>query len=192
VAELKRRIDSIRKTNLARLEQPEKVRISHVFISARDRTTEEELTAEQKKLKRQQAEKIRSRAVAGDDFQKLVLELSEDRGVPETKGEYTFSRNDPFSPEFKAAAFSLKAGEISDLVTTPFGYHVIKCLEKIPAKKIELENVSKDLHEFLAQQEAQKAMPDYFRKLKKEAAVEILEAKYRIETADTDPRKPAQ
>jgi parvulin-like peptidyl-prolyl isomerase len=192
IADLKQRIDSVRKANLARLEQPEKVRVSHVFISTRDRKSEEELPNEQKKLKRQQAEKVRVRALAGEDFPRLVLELSEDRGVAETKGEYTFSRNDPFSAEFKAAGFSLKPGDISDVVTSPFGYHVIKCLEKIPTKKVELEKVSKDLKEFLTQQEVQKAMPDFFRKLKKDAAVEILQAKYRVETAETDPRKPAQ
>ena len=52
---------------------------------------------------------------------KLVQEFSEDRGLAETKGEYTLTRNDSFSPEFKAAAFSLDQGKISDIVATPFG-----------------------------------------------------------------------
>ena len=144
--------------------------------------------AEQKKLKRQQIEKLRARALAGEDFMKLVQEFSEDRGLAETKGEYTLTRSDSFSPEFKAAAFSLDQGKISDVVVTPFGLHVLKVLEKIPAQKIDFEKVSKELKEFLLQQSLQKAMPDYFAKLKKEAGVEILEAKYRIDPKDTDPR----
>lgn len=190
IARLRERIDAIRKLNLSRLEQPEKVRIAHVFFTTRERQGGEmEIPAEQKKLKRQQLEKIRARAVAGEDFMKLVTEFSEDRGLAETKGEYTFSRNDSFSPEFKSAAFSLEAGKVSDIVATPFGFHVIKLLEKIPAQKAEFDKVSKDLKEFLGQQMLQKAMPDYFAKLKKEAGVEILEAKYRLEVKDTDPRK---
>src|SRR6185295_14256202 len=100
----------------------------------------------QKKARRQAAEKLRARALAGEDFNKLVQEYSEDRGLAATKGEYTFSRDDNFAPEFKAAAFSLEVGKISDLVTTVFGYHIIKVLERIPARKIlKDEKLIKDL-----------------------------------------------
>jgi parvulin-like peptidyl-prolyl isomerase len=189
IATLRERIDGLRKLNLGRLEQPEKVRIAHIFLATRKREGEPDLPAEQRQIKRQQLEKLRARALAGDDFMKLVLEFSEDRGLAETKGEYTFSRADSFSPEFKSAAFSLEPGKISDIVSTPFGFHIIKLLEKIPAQKTEFDKVSKDLKEFLSQQTLQKALPDYFTKLKKEAGVEILEAKYRLEVRDTDPRR---
>jgi len=187
IATLRERIDGVRKMNLSRLEQPEKVRIAHIYMATRDRQSEDGLPAEKKALKKQEMEKLRSRALAGEDFMELVKKFSEDRGLSETKGEYTLTRNDSFSPEFKSAAFSLEAGKISDVVTTPFGFHVVKVLEKIPAQKADLEKVSKDLKEFLQQQSVQKAMPDYFGKLKKEAAVEILEPKYRLEPKDLDP-----
>ena len=187
IAPLRERMDAFRRLNLERLEQPEKVRIAHIFIATRNRDTEENLSTEQKQLKRQHLEKFRARALGGEDFQKLVKEFSEDRGMAETKGEYTLTRNDPFSPEFKAAAFSLAPDAISDIVTTPFGLHVLKLLEKIPAQKAEFEKVSKDLKEFLLQQALQKAMPDYFARLKKEAGVEILEARYRLEVKDGEP-----
>jgi len=187
IAPLRERMDAFRRLNLERLEQPEKVRIAHIFIATRNRDTEENLSTEQKQLKRQHLEKLRARALGGEDFQKLVKEFSEDRGMAETKGEYTLTRNDPFSPEFKAAAFSLAPDAISDIVTTPFGLHVLKLLEKIPAQKAEFEKVSKDLKEFLLQQALQKAMPDYFARLKKEAGVEILEARYRLEVKDGEP-----
>ena len=153
VAQFKDRIESVKKSNLARLEQPEKVRVSHVFFTTRDRKTEEPLPEEQKKFKRQQLEKIRQKALAGEDFAKLVQQFSEDRGLKETKGEYTLSRDDRFVPEFKAAAFSLAPGKISDIVTSDLGLHIIKLLEKIPVKKTEFEKVAPDLKEFLTQQE---------------------------------------
>ena len=181
VAQVKGRIEEVRKVNLSRLEQPEKVRVSHVFFTTLDRKTEEPLPEEQKKLKRQQMERVRKSALAGEDFAKLVEQFSEDRALKETKGEYTFTRDDRFAPEFKAAAFSLAPGGISDVVSTVNGLHVIKLLEKIPAKKVEFEKVSADLKEFLAQQQVQRAMPEYFARLIKEAGVEILDPKYRPE-----------
>jgi parvulin-like peptidyl-prolyl isomerase len=190
IAQVKQRIDDVRKANLARLEQPERVRVSHVFLATIDRKTEEPLPEEQKKFKRQQMEKIRQRALAGEDFAKLVKEFSEDRGLKQTQGEYTFSRDDSFAPEFKSAAFSLAPGGISDVVATPIGLHVIKFLERIPAKKVEFEKVSGDLKEFLTQQELQRAMPDYFARLTKEAGVEILDPKYK-EAVGPEPKKAA-
>jgi peptidyl-prolyl cis-trans isomerase C len=191
VAKLKERIDQKRKENLAQLDQPERVRVQHVFFAGRDMKSERELTADQLKLKREKAEKVRARALAGEDFAKLVTENSEDRGLSETKGIYTFGRNDRFSEEFKSASFSLETGKVSDVVTTPFGYHVIKLLERIPAQKIEFEKASKDMKDFLTQQQMQRAMPEYFAKLRKEAGVEILEPKYRgTPPKDVDPTKP--
>jgi parvulin-like peptidyl-prolyl isomerase len=192
VAQLKERMDEIRKANLSRLEQPEKVHASHIFFAGRDRKTEEPLSSEQKKLKRQRLEKLRNRALEGEDFSKLIMEFSEDRGVKETKGEYTFSREDRFVPEFKAAAFSLAPGKISDVVVSELGFHVIKLLEKIPAKKVEFEKVAADLREFLTQQEVQKAMPDYFAQLSKQAGLEVLDPKYKLEmAAEAAPNKLA-
>lgn len=189
IAQVKQKIDDIRKANLARLEQPERVRVSHVFLATIDRKTEEPLPEEQRKFKRQQIDKIRQRAIAGEDFAKLVQEFSEDRGLKQSKGEYTFSREDSFSPEFKSAAFSLSPGQISDVINTPIGLHVIKLLERIPAKKAEFEKVSGDLKEFLKQQELQRAMPDYFARLIKEAGIEVLDPKYK-EVAGVEPKKP--
>jgi parvulin-like peptidyl-prolyl isomerase len=186
IAVLRERMDTLRRRNLDRLEQPEKVRVAHIFMATRDRDTEEDLPAEQKQLKRQKLEKLHARAVGGEDFLKLVKEFSEDRGLAQTKGEYTFTRSDPFFPEFKAAAFSLAPGAISDIVTTPFGLHVLKLLEKMPAQKADFDKVSKDLKEFLEQQALQKAMPEFFSKLKKEAGVKILEARYRLELSETE------
>jgi parvulin-like peptidyl-prolyl isomerase len=187
---VKQQIEDLKKANLANLEQPEKVRVSHVLLATRNRETDAELPEEQKKTKRQKIEKILVRAKAGEDFAKLVMEFSEDRGLKETKGEYTFSRSDPFVPEFKSASFSLQTNQISDIVTTMFGYHIIKCLEKVPAQKVELAKVSTKIKEALLDQEQQSRMPGYFDRLKKEAKVEILEPKYKPETSRKTESKP--
>ena len=180
VTQLKERMAEIRKANLARLEQPERVKVIHVFMATIDRQSEEPLPEEQKAFKRQQMEKIRRRAIEGEDFAKLVQDHSEDRGLKQTRGEYTFSREDPFAPEFKAAAFSLAPGKISEVVSTAIGLHVIKVLERIPAKKAELEKIAPELKDFLQQQEVQRAMPEFFARVTKDAQIEILDSKYKV------------
>jgi len=190
LADIKSRLEEFKKGNLARMEQPERVRVIHLLLATRDRQTEQELPEDLRRAKREQIEKLWQRAKGGEDFAKLVQEFSEDRGLAETKGEYTFSRNDPFVPEFKAAAFSLNSGQLSDVVTTMFGYHIIKCLERIPPKKADFEKISGELKDFLTEQQLQRQMPDYFAKLKAEAGVEILDPRYKIALPkDTDPRK---
>ena len=192
LAGVKQQIEQVKAANLARLEQPEKARISHVLLTTRNRETDQELPEEQKRAKRLQMDRILARAKAGEDFARLVKEYSEDRNLKETNGEYTLSREDRYSSEFKAAAFSLEPGKISDVITTVYGYHILKLHERIPRQKVELAKAGKEIRDHLTQQELQRQMPEYFAKLKKDAAVEVLDAKYRIDLPkDADPLKPA-
>lgn len=177
---IKAQIDRLRKANLARLEQPEQVKVMHLLRATRDPKTEAPLSEDQKQLKRQEADKLLARVRRGEDFAKLVKEFSEDRGLKETGGEYTLSRDDAFVPEFKSAAFSLQPQQVSDVVTTMFGYHIIKLIEKIPAQKVAFEKVSADIKEALSQQELQKTLPAHFDKLKTEAEVKILDDRYKL------------
>jgi peptidyl-prolyl cis-trans isomerase C len=161
--------------NPGRFEEPEMVRASHILISTMDKDTQQPLPAAKKKEKEEQIKKIRARAQKGEDFGKLAQEFSEDPGSKDKGGEYTFPRG-RMVPEFEAAAFSLKPNQISEVVETQFGYHIIKLNEKIPSKKVELATVADDLKQGLAQREFQKQLPDFFEKLKKEAEVEIIGA----------------
>lgn len=184
LVEVKKKIDTLKQRNLARLEQPERVRVSHIMLATHDRQTEAPLSEEQKRLKRAQIEKLRVAALAGEDFQKLILDYSEDRNVQANKGEYVLTRDAPFAQEFKAAAFALAPGQISEVVTTEFGYHILKVSERIPGRKVPLEEVAASIRAWLMDQELQKRLPSYFRALQQEAGVEILQAKYRIELPD--------
>jgi parvulin-like peptidyl-prolyl isomerase len=179
ISRLQQSCQSIQTANLARLEIPETVRVAHVLISTRVPNQDTPLPEEKRQQKLQQAEAILKRARAGEDFLQLVEKHSEDRRLAESGGVYTFAREDRYAPEFKAAAFSLQPGQISDIVTTVFGYHVIKLLEKTPSRKRTLEELKKDIQSFLRQQKVQLAMPAYFKRLKAASKAEILEAKYK-------------
>jgi parvulin-like peptidyl-prolyl isomerase len=162
--------------NPARFEEPEMVRASHILLMTTDPKTNAELADEQKAAKRKQMEGLLKRARAGEDFAKLAKEYSEDPGSRDTGGEYKFARG-RMVPEFETAAFSLGTNQVSDIVTTRYGYHIIKLSEKIPARKVEYAKAASDIKEGLTQQELQKLFPDYLAKLKKDAAVEILDEK---------------
>jgi len=180
LSRLKTQIDAIRKANLARLDIPEKMRVSHVLLAIRNRETDQELPDPQQKAKRALAENILKRARAGEDFNKLVMEFSEDRNLKQTQGEYTLSREDPYISEFKSACFSLAPGQISDVVSTTFGYHVIKAHERIPGRKVPFDDIKKDLKDVLVEQEFQRQKPAYMEQLMKESGVEILAEKYKL------------
>jgi peptidyl-prolyl cis-trans isomerase D len=134
--------------NLAAYSQPEKRRARHILIktSAAD-------TAEDKAAKRQRAEEILAQARKGDDFAGLATIYSEDGSASKGGDLGFFSRGKMVKP-FEEAVFAMQEGEISDIVETQFGYHVIK-LEKIsPASVKPLEEVRGDIVARLQEQKS--------------------------------------
>lgn len=176
--------------NPAKFEQQEMVRASHILLSTRDMATGTDLSDEKKTAKHKQMEEILKRARAGEDFAKLAKEYSEDPGSKDKGGEYTFPRGQ-MVPEFETAAFSLKTNEVSDIITTQFGYHIIKLSEKIPAQKVELAKVAALVKQGLKNQTIQKEMPAYLEKLQKDAGVEILDEKLKPKEMTMDSALPA-
>lgn len=159
--------------NPAQFEQPEMVRVSHILLRTVDAATREPLPEEVRQAKRKQIEELLARARAGEDFAALARQYSEDPGSKDRGGEYTFARGQ-MVPEFETAAFSLKPGQISDVVTSPFGYHILKLHERLPARRIPLGEVQDRVREYLTTQAIQKALPDYVRKIRAQEAVEVL------------------
>ncbi|MDB6065120.1 MAG: Peptidylprolyl isomerase [Pedosphaera sp.] len=162
--------------NPSKFEQPEMVRASHILIMTGDKNGSP-MSEDDKKAKRKKIEDILKKAKEpGADFGKLAKEYSEDPGSKDNGGEYKFPRGQ-MVPEFEAAAFSLQTNQISDVITTSFGYHIIKLSEKIPAKKVEFAEASSNIKSYLESTEIEKIMPKLGPQLKKEAGVEILDEK---------------
>jgi len=131
--------------NQARFSTPEQVRASHILIKA-DKNDEEAKAAAKKKIT-----DLLKRARAGEDFAELARQYSEDPGSKARGGEYTFPRKRMVKP-FEDAAFSLEVGQISDIVETTYGYHIIKLLEKIPAETTSYADAREDIIKNLANQ----------------------------------------
>jgi peptidyl-prolyl cis-trans isomerase C len=159
--------------NPSQFEKQELVRAAHILIGTRS-PDGGEMSDEKKKDQRALAEKILKRAKTGEDFGKLAKEFSDDPGSKDKGGEYTFPKGQ-MVPEFEEKAFSQETNQISDIVTTQFGYHIIKTLEKIPARKIEFAEVSSNIQKFLEDRALQKQVPAYMEKREKDAHVEILD-----------------
>jgi peptidyl-prolyl cis-trans isomerase D len=140
---------------------PEQVRASHILLK-----TEGKDDAAVKK----QAEDLLAKVKAGADFAQLATKFSEDDASKAKGGDLDFFPQGQMVPEFDKVAFSLKPGEISDLVKTQYGYHIIKVTDKKAATTKSLDEVRVQIEDQLkwerAQAEAQRIADDVAGKLK--------------------------
>jgi peptidyl-prolyl cis-trans isomerase C len=200
-------------THPDKFEEPEMVHVHHILLMTIDPATGEPLPDDVVKGKRKTADDVLARAHSGEDFSKLAEQYSDDTTTKDKGGDlppfpHASASADPthaMAPEFEAAAFSLTNGQISDIVTTRFGYHIIKLIDKIPAKKLTLTDeipssdmtVDEWVKEGLAQQETAKLAPTYLAKLKKEANIKILDpdlsaAVESLSNTNTPPTPPEE
>lgn len=89
-----------------------------------------EPTAEQRQYAREKVEELRQRVLDGESFELLASIYSEDPGSKEDGGYLGCQPRGTYVTEFDAAAFKLQPGEISEVVSTQFGYHIIKMEER--------------------------------------------------------------
>jgi peptidyl-prolyl cis-trans isomerase C len=151
--------------HLQEFAQPELVTASHILLRTQGKTEEEKMQI------RQKMEGILQRARAGEDFAALAKEYSEDPGSKDRGGEYTFPRGQMVKP-FEDAAFSLQNGQISDIVETPYGYHIIKRTDHKDAGTQSFEEVKDNLVERLTDEKQRDAWQKLQSQLRAAAKIE--------------------
>jgi peptidyl-prolyl cis-trans isomerase D len=135
---------------------PEQVRASHILL----KTEGKDDAAVKAK-----AEELLKQARAGADFAELARKNSEDEASAKNGGDLDYFGKGRMVPEFDAAVFAMQPGQISDLVKTQYGYHIIKLVDKKPATTRPLAEVRQQLNDQLAYQRAQAQAADLAQKL---------------------------
>ena len=125
---------------------PEQVRASHILLQTE---------GQDEAAVRQQAEAILAETRTDADFAELARKYSEDEGSRVNGGDLDFFTRGRMVPEFEEVAFSMEPGEISDLVTTPYGFHIVKVTDKRELQVRLLEDVREQIVEQLTSARAQ-------------------------------------
>jgi peptidyl-prolyl cis-trans isomerase C len=155
--------------NPDQFKQPETVRASHILIRV---TADASDTV--KKEKRTQIDSVRTLVKNGEKFADVAKKFSEDPSSAVNGGDLGFFGRGQMVPEFDTAAFSLKTNEISEVITTQFGYHVLMVTDRKPAQTIPFDQVKEDLAKYLKQRKGADITRDQVASLRKAAKIEIL------------------
>lgn len=140
------------------------VRASHILIRP------EGFDEDAKKKARASAEDVLKQAKAGADFGELARKHSSD-GSAQAGGDLGFFTKGTMVPAFSDAAFALQPGQISDIVETQFGFHIIKVIER---KDVQFAEATDKLRAFLSQKRQQDAQQAFLNDLKSRAKIEVL------------------
>ena len=153
--------------NPDRFQQPEAMRASHVLILLPQGADEAARTAARAK-----ADMVLKKARGGADFAALARAHSDDSSK-QRGGDLGFFPKGQMVPAFDAAAFALQPNQISDVVETPFGFHVIKVIERRPARTVPFAEAADQIEQFLKQEQQQQKTRAFVDQLKAKGKVEI-------------------
>lgn len=156
------------KTHNDELKTPEMVRARHILIMV-DKSASEDV----KKKAKEKAESILKEARAGKDFTKLASESSDDTGSKAKGGDLEFFPKGRMVPEFEKAAFSLKPGEVSGVVETQFGFHIIKVEEKKEPVLEPYDKIKDKVREKMFNDLKKARVDEFVNKAMKDAGVEL-------------------
>ena len=151
------RAREIYKTEQDKYKEPPMTRASHVLVDFKTRTKEEAL---------KRAQEVRKLAVEGKPFADLAKEYSDDPSAKQNQGDLGFFTATQMVKPFADAAFALdKPGAISEVVESPFGYHVILLQEKKPGGVQPFDKVKAGIINALKEKQGAEARAEYIKKI---------------------------
>ncbi len=131
-----------------RFTAPEEIRARHILIKVPPDADEQQRAEARKK-----AEDALAKVQKGGDFAKLAQQISEDAGSASKGGDLGLFSRGKMVPAFDAAAFALEPGAVSDVVESPFGFHIIKVEDKLPGGQKPLEAVRQEIVQTLSEEQ---------------------------------------
>ena len=146
-------------SNIEQYSTPEQVRASHILLKTEGKDEAAVKAA---------AEDVLKQAKSGADFAALAKKYSEDESNAKNGGDLDYFGRGKMVPEFDQAVFAMEPGQISDLVKTQYGYHVIKLVDKKPGSTRPLAEVRQQINDQLAFERAQAQAADLAESLAKQ------------------------
>lgn len=111
------------------LKEPKSIGAKHVLVMHKDSERKPPTVTRTREEAKKRAEEALTRARAGEDFDKIVIALSDEPGSDKSGGDLGVFEKKVMVKAFSDAAFKLEVGQVSEIVETPFGFHVIKRTE---------------------------------------------------------------
>ncbi len=172
--------------NPDQFKQPELVRASHILIRCAPDAPDDV-----KKGKRAQIEAALALVKGGEKFADVAKKVSEDPGSAENGGDLGYFPRGRMVPEFDTVAFSLKSNEVSSVITSQFGYHILQVTGRKPAQIMPFDDVKDKLADYLKQRKASEFTRTYVADLRSSAKIEVL-LPPPAPSAVSDPTAPPQ
>ena len=187
------------KENPDKFTHPDMVRASHILIEANPEQIRQDIISRDKKglLNAEQieekvkeavdkvkakADELRVKAASNPEgFEKLARENSQDPGSKDKGGDLGFFAKGQMVPEFEAVAFTIAPNQVSEVVQTSYGYHIIIVTDRKKAGKDSLDEVKEDIRAYLLRQKKVAALDKMFAGLKSTAKIEYLDEDFKPE-----------
>lgn len=184
------------KKNIAKFKFTDKVRASHILLSANPDELKEAIRSESAnkdlndaELNAKVAEQINAKQAKAQEllaqlrkdptqFAKIAKENSEDKTTAVKGGDLGFFAQGEMVPEFSKAAFVLKPNSLSGIVKTQFGYHIIFVTDRMAAGQEPFEKVKNDIKSYLGNQKQLASIDNLIESVKKNASIEFVNPEY--------------
>jgi len=155
--------------NQDKFQQGPRVRASHILIGIPQNA--DAATKQQAKAK---AEALLKDLKSGKDFAATAKANSQDPGSAPSGGDLGYFEQGQMVPPFEQAAFALKTGEMSEIVETQFGYHIIKLADKQDSRVVPLDEAKQQIEQYLTEQNRHAQTELFVNGLKAKAKIEVL------------------
>ncbi len=155
--------------NKAQMQKPERVHLRHILVRV-----DPAAGADDKQKAKAKADGLLKRAQGGEDFAKLASENSDDPGSKVRGGDLSWIVRGQTVPPFEQAAFALtRPNDLSPVVESQFGYHIIQLLERQAASTVPFEEAKDRITQMLKQKQAGEKLKGRVEELKKQGKVEV-------------------
>ena len=130
-------------------------------------------TPEQIREIRKRCQNVLERIKGGEDFGEMALLYSEDPSSQKDRGDLGFFKKGELLPAFETAATRLRVGEVSGIIRTEFGFHIVKLLDRKGSEPPSFEEVKEKVQADYYEKEMEKAYLQFLSKLKEKSVIEI-------------------